>query len=76
MKIVFSCFSLISSRLGAEVSLTYTVHLLDPLYKVAEDFAGKVISGMIFVSVLSQTGVVAYFCMHIVLFCFLYAVEV
>ncbi|KAM0879606.1 hypothetical protein ACQ4PT_034126 [Festuca glaucescens] len=44
MKIVFSCFSLISSRLGAEVSLTYAVHLLDPLYKVAEDFAGKVIS--------------------------------
>jgi U3 small nucleolar RNA-associated protein 20 len=53
MKIVFSCFSLISSRLGAEVSLTYAVHLLDPLYKVAEDFAGKVISGMIFVFVLS-----------------------
>uniref|UniRef100_A0ACD5UJH9 Uncharacterized protein n=1 Tax=Avena sativa TaxID=4498 RepID=A0ACD5UJH9_AVESA len=44
MKIVFSCFSLISSRLGAEVSLTYSVHLLAPLYKVAEDFAGKVIS--------------------------------
>lgn len=44
MKIIFSCFSMISSALGAEVSVTYSVHFLAPLYKVAEGFAGKVIS--------------------------------
>lgn len=54
MKIVFNCFSMISSAVGAEVSLTYAVHLLDPLYKVSEGFAGKVISGMIFVSIVSK----------------------
>ncbi|KAL6881997.1 hypothetical protein ACP4OV_011469 [Aristida adscensionis] len=43
MKIVFNCFSMISSALGSEESLTYAVHLLTPLYKVSEGFAGKVI---------------------------------
>ncbi|KAF0916337.1 hypothetical protein E2562_005936 [Oryza meyeriana var. granulata] len=44
MKIVFNCFSMISSALGAEVSLSYAIHFLAPLYKVSEGFAGKVIS--------------------------------
>ncbi|XP_062230251.1 uncharacterized protein LOC133927941 isoform X2 [Phragmites australis] len=44
MKIVFNCFSMISSALGSEESLTYAIHLLAPLYKVSEGFAGKVIS--------------------------------
>uniref|UniRef100_A0A0E0JKH0 Uncharacterized protein n=1 Tax=Oryza punctata TaxID=4537 RepID=A0A0E0JKH0_ORYPU len=44
MKIVFNCFSMISSALGAEVSLSYATHFLGPLYKVSEGFAGKVIS--------------------------------
>uniref|UniRef100_J3L1D9 Uncharacterized protein n=1 Tax=Oryza brachyantha TaxID=4533 RepID=J3L1D9_ORYBR len=44
MKIVFNCFSVISSALGAEVSLSYAIHFLAPLYKVSEGFAGKVIS--------------------------------
>uniref|UniRef100_A0A0E0C3V7 Uncharacterized protein n=1 Tax=Oryza meridionalis TaxID=40149 RepID=A0A0E0C3V7_9ORYZ len=44
MKIVFNCFSMISSALGAEVSLSYANLFLGPLYKVCEGFAGKVIS--------------------------------
>uniref|UniRef100_A0A0A9EVA8 U3 small nucleolar RNA-associated protein 20 C-terminal domain-containing protein n=1 Tax=Arundo donax TaxID=35708 RepID=A0A0A9EVA8_ARUDO len=44
MKIVFNCFSMISSALGSEESLTYAVHLLGPLYKASEGFAGKVVS--------------------------------
>ncbi|EEC70970.1 hypothetical protein OsI_02594 [Oryza sativa Indica Group] len=44
MKIVFNCFSMISSALGAEVSLSYANLFLGSLYKVCEGFAGKVIS--------------------------------
>uniref|UniRef100_A0A0E0FNN1 Uncharacterized protein n=1 Tax=Oryza nivara TaxID=4536 RepID=A0A0E0FNN1_ORYNI len=44
MKTVFNCFSMISSALGAEVSLSYANLFLGPLYKVCEGFAGKVIS--------------------------------
>ncbi|XP_073005480.1 uncharacterized protein [Typha latifolia] len=44
MKIIFSCFRLISSQIGSGGSLAYAVHLLLPLYKVCEGFAGKVIS--------------------------------
>ncbi|KAM3330839.1 hypothetical protein ACQJBY_027135 [Aegilops geniculata] len=45
MKIVFSCFSTISPKLNTEAEFsTYAVHMLAPLYKVAEGFAGKVIS--------------------------------
>jgi len=44
IKIVFNCFSMISSALGADESLTYADHLLAPLYKVSEGFAGKVVS--------------------------------
>ena len=47
IKIVFNCFSMISSALGADESLTYADHLLAPLYKVSEGFAGKVVSGML-----------------------------
>ncbi|KAL6615458.1 hypothetical protein ACP70R_037728 [Stipagrostis hirtigluma subsp. patula] len=43
-QIVFDCFSMISSALGSEESLIYAVHLLAPLYKVCEGFAGKVVS--------------------------------
>jgi hypothetical protein len=41
IKIVFSCFSMIPSALGSDESLTYADHLLAPLYKVSEGFAGK-----------------------------------
>ncbi|KAJ1284067.1 hypothetical protein BS78_03G175200 [Paspalum vaginatum] len=44
MKIMFNCFSMISSALGSDESLTYADHLLAPLYKVSEGFAGKVVS--------------------------------
>uniref|UniRef100_A0A0D9V2B9 Uncharacterized protein n=1 Tax=Leersia perrieri TaxID=77586 RepID=A0A0D9V2B9_9ORYZ len=44
MKIVFNCFNMISSALGAEVTLSYATHFLAPLYKVSEGFAGKVVS--------------------------------
>lgn len=44
MKIVFNCFSMISSALGSNESLIYADHLLTPLYKVSEGFSGKVIS--------------------------------
>ncbi|CAO2203839.1 unnamed protein product [Urochloa humidicola] len=43
-KIVFNCFRMISSALGSEESLAYADHLLAPLYKVSEGFAGKVVS--------------------------------
>ncbi|CAO2170436.1 unnamed protein product [Urochloa humidicola] len=42
-KIVFNCFRMISSALGSEESLIYADHLLAPLYKVSEGFAGKVV---------------------------------
>ncbi|WVZ69932.1 hypothetical protein U9M48_018646 [Paspalum notatum var. saurae] len=42
-KIVFNCFSMISSALGSDETLTYADHLLTPLYKVSEGFAGKVV---------------------------------
>lgn len=32
-------------RLGKEESLSYAQHILFPLYKVCEGFAGKVVSG-------------------------------
>lgn len=38
---------MISSALGPDESLTYADHLLAPLYKVSEGFAGKVVSGML-----------------------------
>ncbi|CAD6233099.1 unnamed protein product [Miscanthus lutarioriparius] len=44
IKIVFNCFSMIPSALGSDESLTYADHLLAPLYKVFEGFAGKVVS--------------------------------
>ena len=47
IKIVFNCFSMIPSALGSDESLTYADHLLAPLYKVSEGFAGKVVSGML-----------------------------
>jgi hypothetical protein len=47
IKNVFNCFNMISSALGPDESLTYADHLLAPLYKVSEGFAGKVVSGML-----------------------------
>ncbi|ONM29241.1 ARM repeat superfamily protein [Zea mays] len=44
IKNVFNCFNMISSALGPDESLTYADHLLAPLYKVSEGFAGKVVS--------------------------------
>ncbi|XP_043711476.1 U3 small nucleolar RNA-associated protein 20-like [Telopea speciosissima] len=44
MKIVFNAFRMISSQIGQEGSQHYAFHLLLPLYKVCEAFAGKVIT--------------------------------
>ncbi|XP_020586518.1 small subunit processome component 20 homolog [Phalaenopsis equestris] len=43
MKIVFNCIRTISSQIGEEGSRDYAIHLLLPLYKACEGFAGKVI---------------------------------
>ncbi|KAG1347740.1 hypothetical protein COCNU_06G015690 [Cocos nucifera] len=43
MKIIFNCFRMISSQIGSEGCNAYAIHLLVPLYKVCEGFAGKVI---------------------------------
>ncbi|KAF8392350.1 hypothetical protein HHK36_022692 [Tetracentron sinense] len=43
MKVVFNCFRIISSQIGQEDCQQYAIHMLLPLYKVCEGFAGKVI---------------------------------
>ncbi|XP_010938573.1 uncharacterized protein [Elaeis guineensis] len=43
MKIIFNCFRMISSQIGSEGCNAYAIHMLVPLYKVCEGFAGKVI---------------------------------
>ncbi|XP_058078049.1 uncharacterized protein LOC131226271 isoform X2 [Magnolia sinica] len=42
LKVVFSCFKMISSQIGSEGCHDYAFHMLLPLYKVCEGFAGKV----------------------------------
>ncbi|OVA05421.1 Down-regulated-in-metastasis protein [Macleaya cordata] len=44
MKIVFNCFSMISSQIGQEGCQKHAIHILLPLYKVCEGFAGKLIT--------------------------------
>lgn len=44
MRIVFDCFKMISSQIGSEGCQLYAIHMLHPLYKVCEGFAGRVIS--------------------------------
>lgn len=44
MRIVFDCFKMISSQIGFEGCQLYAIHMLHPLYKVCEGFAGRVIS--------------------------------
>ncbi|KAJ3705626.1 hypothetical protein LUZ61_009331 [Rhynchospora tenuis] len=44
MEIVLKSFRIIITKLGQEDSLAYAHHILFPLYKVCEGFAGKVIS--------------------------------
>lgn len=48
MEIVFKSFGTMTMRLGKEESLAYAQHILFPLYKVCEGFAGKVITGKFF----------------------------
>lgn len=43
MKIVFNCFRMVSAQIGCEGCNAYAIHMLLPLYKVCEGFAGKVI---------------------------------
>lgn len=45
MKIVFDSFSKISSEISKDNCLHYASQMLQPLYKVSEGFAGKVIPG-------------------------------
>jgi U3 small nucleolar RNA-associated protein 20 len=45
MEIIFKSFGIMTVRLGKEESLSYAQHILFPLYKVCEGFAGKVVSG-------------------------------
>lgn len=45
MRIAFNSFKMISLQTGSEGSRSYAIHMLVPLYKVCEGFAGKVISG-------------------------------
>ncbi|CAL9093376.1 unnamed protein product [Musa textilis] len=47
MRIAFNSFKMISLQTGSEGSRAYAIHMLVPLYKVCEGFAGKVISGEI-----------------------------
>ncbi|KAJ3672155.1 hypothetical protein LUZ60_006876 [Juncus effusus] len=47
MEIVFKSFGAIVMKLGKEESMIYLHHILFPLYKVCEGFAGKVISDQI-----------------------------
>ncbi|KAJ8506605.1 hypothetical protein OPV22_007491 [Ensete ventricosum] len=44
MRIAFNSFKMISLQTGSEGSRAYAIHMLVPLYKVCEAFAGKVIS--------------------------------
>ncbi|XP_068649715.1 uncharacterized protein [Aristolochia californica] len=44
MKVVFNCFRIISLQIGPEGCNVYAMQLLQPIYKVCEGFAGKVIS--------------------------------
>ncbi|XP_040994151.1 small subunit processome component 20 homolog [Juglans microcarpa x Juglans regia] len=43
MKIIFNCFSKISSQISRDDCLHYVPEILLPLYKVCEGFSGKVI---------------------------------
>lgn len=45
LKLVFSIFQKFSSQIGGEDALQYAYELLLPLYKVCEEFTGKIISG-------------------------------
>lgn len=57
MKIIFNCFKSVSPKLIDQSRLlspegevdcqSFAYHMLLPLYKVCEGFAGKVISGMV-----------------------------
>ncbi|WOK99438.1 small subunit processome component [Canna indica] len=44
MRIVFNSFRMISLQIGSEGSRAYAIHMVTPLYKVCEGFAGKVVS--------------------------------